>query len=613
MKIALVIPPLVQLNTPYPSVPVLTRFLRQRGHEVSQHDLSLRLALRVFTPEMVRLSAEQARGNRRLAWFVKEAERWASCVEPVIGFLQGRDPALANLIARRGFLPEGPVLRRSIDPTGEGEEAAQEYLAAFFGMAGTNDRAKYLASLFLDDLADLFAQTLDHDFGFGKYAEHLAASLPSFDPLYDRLSKPAATPIEKLVEELAAKLVSENPPDWLGLSVPFPGTLCSALRIAQVARRRCPGVKIALGGGYVNSELRELEDTRIFDFVDALCYDEGFQPWQALLNPQVPRAPALPENDHACGPRAKRLRDRQGFWTLPEAAPEPPLLVPDYTGLPLHEYISVVEMPNVMHRIWSDGPWLKLQLAQGCYWHRCTFCDLDLDYIGRYAPAKATDIADAMQQLHEETGLSGFHFTDEALAPALIRALSEELVRRHCMFSWWGNIRFDRSYTPELAQLMAQAGCIAVSGGLECAEDRLLALMNKGITTASARKAFQAFRSAGIDIHAYLMYGFPTQTEQEAISALRFVRDCFADDLIQSAYWHRFALTVHSAIAREPAKYGIIPTMTSVPGPRFAVNEIPFQEPSAPDWDRIGQGLKTALFNYMLGTGFDIPPRKWWR
>ena len=613
MRIALVIPPLVQLNTPYPSVPVLTRFLKQHGHEVRQHDLSLRLALRVFTPGMVRLAAERAQGSRRLAWFAKEAERWASCVTPVIGFLQGRDPALANLIAHRGFLPEGPILRRSIDPTGEGEEATQEYLAAFFGMAGVNDRAKYLASLFLDDLAEIFAQTLDPDFGFGKYAEHLAASLPSFDPLYERLRRPSATPIEKLVEELARETVVGSPPDWLGLTVPFPGTLCSALRIAQVVRGLCPDVKIALGGGYVNSELRELEDTRIFEFVDALCYDEGFQPWLALLDSSVPRAPARPEEDHACGLRAKRLRDRQGFWALPGSAPEPPLLVPDYTGLPLHEYISVVEMPNVMHRIWSDGPWLKLQLAQGCYWHRCAFCDLDLDYIGRYSPAKATDIADAMQLLHEETGLSGFHFTDEAVAPALICSLSEELIRRRCMFSWWGNIRFDRSYTPELAQRMAQAGCIAVSGGLECAEDRLLALMNKGITTAGARKAFQAFRSAGIEVHAYLMYGFPTQTEQEAASALRFVRDCFAEDLIQSAYWHRFALTVHSAIAREPGKYGIIPERPVAAGPRFAVNEIPFREPNAPDWARIGQGLKTALFNYMLGTGFDIPPRKWWR
>ncbi|MBR0459502.1 MAG: radical SAM protein [Victivallales bacterium] len=611
MNISLVIPPLVQLNTPYPAVPVLARFLRQKGHSVHTSDLSLALALKVFTPEFVRSAAQAAKKRPELAFFCAAAEDYAACVRPVVRFLQGKDPTLATLIARRGYLPEGPIFTRSIDPTQEGEDATQEYLGAFFGMAGTTDLAKYLASLFLDDLAAFLASAVDPNFGFGKYAERIAVSLPEFTPLYEKLHKTKLTPIEQMIDDLATDLAKREGPDFLGLSIPFPGTLYSALRIAAAVRRVRPGVKVVLGGGYVNSELRDLEDERIFDFVDALCYDEGFQPWMALLDPTIPREPAKPEEDHCCGPRAKRLRDRNGFWTLPYAKPESPLLIPDYQDLPLDDYLSVIEMPNPMHRIWSDGLWLKLQLAQGCYWHKCAFCDLDLDYIGRYAPAKARDIADAMVLLRNETGRTGFHFTDEALAPALVRALSEELIRRGEMFSWWGNIRFDRSYTPELASLMARAGCIAVSGGLECAEDRLLSLMNKGITTASAKKAFQAFREAGIEVHAYLMYGFPTETEAEALHALRFVRDCFAEDLIQSAYWHRFALTAHSAIAQDPARFGIRLLPDSHKGPRFAHNEIPFEEPGAPDWDRIGKALKTALFNYMLGTGFDIPPRKW--
>ena len=159
---------------------------------------------------------------------------------------------------------------------------------------------------------------------------------------------------------------------------------------------------------------------------------------------------------------------------------------------------------------------------------------------------------------------------------------------------------------------MADAGCIAVTGGLECAHDRLLKLMNKGITLASARRACQAFADAHIMVHAYLMYAFPTETEKEALDALAFVRKCFADGLIQSAHWHRFALTAHSAIAQRPHDFGIdiLPHKTTG-APRFALNEIDYREPNAPDWNRIGHALETAVYNYRLGLGLDLPPRAW--
>jgi radical SAM superfamily enzyme YgiQ (UPF0313 family) len=304
---------------------------------------------------------------------------------------------------------------------------------------------------------------------------------------------------------------------------------------------------------------------------------------------------------------------KDGWQSLPHCDASPPMLVPDYDGLDLSKYLSIVEMPNPLHRIWTDGVWLKMQLAQGCYWHKCAFCDLALDYIGRYEPGKATDIVDAMERLMEKTGRRGFHFVDEAVAPALLRAVSEEILKRGLSPVWWGNIRFDKNFTPELTELMASAGCIAVTGGLECANDRLLKLMNKGITLATARAAFEAFTSAGIMVHAYLMYGFPTETRDEAIGALEFVRQCFADGILQSAFWHRFALTAHSGIARNPKQFGITIDKMKISGPRFALNEIAYHEEKAPDWEAIGQVLRTALYNYMLGRGLDMSARQWFK
>ena len=208
------------------------------------------------------------------------------------------------------------------------------------------------------------------------------------------------------------------------------------------------------------------------------------------------------------------------------------------------------------------------------------------------------------------------------MPPALIARVCREIVKRKFRCRWWGNIRFDTAFTPQLARLMARAGCIAVSGGLECAVDRLLALMNKGITLASARAALTAFREAGIMVHAYLMYAFPTETEREARAALSHVRRFFKEGLVQSAFFHRFALTVHSPIAKDPARFGIrlAPSVrASVAGRRrsrgrtFALNEIPYEEPNAPDWNRIGKALKLALYNFMRGTGFSKPISFWFK
>ena len=601
MKILLLTPPLVQLNTPYPATPALAGFLRDLGEDVSQADLSLELALCLFSRDGLDQIAEACRAHCKptanVRFFLANFDAYRDTVESAVAFLQGRDDAAGWLIARRGYLPEGPRFA-ALAPEGTGMEE-EETLTELFGTLGVTDRAKLIASLYLDDLADIIREGADPDFGFARYAERLAVSAPTFDPILQRLAAPP-TLVDRLIDALTEELLHAYKPDIAGITLPFPGTVYAACRLAATIRRISPSTRIVFGGGYVNTELRDLTDPRVFDFADDLCLDEGFAPWRGILGkgPRVRTmsrtAPGLPVPD---------------LGTCADSPPASP--IPSYIGLDLTRYINLVEMANPMHRMWSDGKWVKLQLANGCYWHRCAFCDVSLDYIGRYEAPDAARLVDAIIRLKRETGQSGFHFTDEALAPALIRRLCEELLARRVTVTWWGNVRFEKSFTPALADLMAQAGCIAVSGGLECAHDRLLALMNKGITLDGATRAFQAFSDAGILVHAYLMYGFPTQTERETLDALDYVRQRFAAGHIQSAYWHCFALTAHSPIARDPGRFGI----TLPPEPsrerRFALNEIPYAEPTAPDHGRLGAGLRLALYNYMLGLGLDRPVREW--
>jgi hypothetical protein len=275
----------------------------------------------------------------------------------------------------------------------------------------------------------------------------------------------------------------------------------------------------------------------------------------------------------------------------------------------LDQYISAIEIVNPMHSLWSDGRWNKLTMAHGCYWGKCTFCDISLDYIKLYEPITASLLCDRMEEMIHQTGTNGFHFVDEAAPPALMRALALEIIKRKLIVSWWTNIRFEKSFTRDLCLLLKASGCIGVSGGLEVASDRLLELIQKGITVAQVARVNKHFTEAGIMVHAYLMYGFPTQTAQETIDSLEMVRQLFEAGILQSAFWHQFAMTAHSPVGLNPEKYKV-KKMTEVIG-SFANNDIVHTDPTGADHDTFSFGLKKSLLNFMHGTCLDFPLQKW--
>jgi hypothetical protein len=282
---------------------------------------------------------------------------------------------------------------------------------------------------------------------------------------------------------------------------------------------------------------------------------------------------------------------------------------PTWDGLPLRSYLSLLDMLNPMHRLWSDGRWNKLTVAHGCYWKKCSFCDVSLDYISRFDAASATTLVDRVQAIVAETGQTGFHLVDEAAPPKSLKAFAQELQQRGVDISWWGNIRFEKTFTPALCQSLADSGCIAISGGLEVASDRLLTLMKKGVSVAQVARVTKGFADAGVMVHAYLMYGFPTQTVQDTVDALEYVRQLFAAGCIHSGFWHRFACTVHSPVGQAPQDYGV--QLLPLPPGNFSKNDVGFFDPTGTDHSALGVGLKKAIYNYMHGIGLDDDVRVW--
>ena len=516
-------------------------------------------------------------------------------IDSVIAFLQGKNPTLARQICSGNFLPEASRFDQLDD--------SSENLNWAFGSMGMQDKAKHLATLYLEDLSDFIVECVDENFGFSRYAERLGRSANSFDEMYAHLQSDL-TYIDKITLQILEEKLKSINPKLVCISVPFPGNLYSAFRCAQFIKKHFPEIKVSMGGGFPNTELRDLKDKRVFEFFDFITLDDGELPVELLnSNVQIPNS-----NEFK---RTFLIENNEVVYknnTIRHDYKQAEVGTPDYSDLLLDKYISVIEIANPMHSLWSDGRWNKLTMAHGCYWGKCTFCDISLDYIKVYEPIAARILIDRMEELIAKTGENGFHFVDEAAPPALMREVALEILKRNLTVTWWTNIRFEKNFTADLCILLKASGCIAVSGGLEVASDRLLELIKKGVTVEQVAQVTRNFTESGIMVHAYLMYGYPTQTVQETVDSLEMVRQMFEIGILQSGFWHQFAMTAHSPVGMFPEEFGVVPEMNEI---AFANNDIQFKDKTGINHDKFSFGLKKSLFNYMHGICFDYDLQDW--
>lgn len=559
-------------------------------------DLGMEVILSIFSKEGLTKLFDYAAQNdsiihpnsRRIFELRKE---YINSIESVIEFLQGNNQTLARQINSLNFLPQASRFETLED------------LDWAFGNMGIQDQAKHLATLYLEDISDFIVDAVDENFGFSRYAEKLGRSANSFDELHTSLSQ-VPTYIDLITLDIFAKQIKRTQPKLVCFSVPFPGNLYSAFRCAQWIKRNHPTIKIAMGGGFPNTELRSLKEKRVFDYFDFITLDDGELPIELLhksINSESPKTfkrTFILENGEVCYKNDSLQPDYK----------QARVGTPDYSDLLLDQYISVIEIANPMHSLWTDGRWNKLTMAHGCYWAKCSFCDVSLDYIKLYEPVTAKLLVDRMEEMITSTGENGFHFVDEAAPPALMRELALEIIRRELTVTWWTNIRFEKSFSKDLCRLLAASGCIAVSGGLEVASERLLKLIEKGVTVEQVAQVTRNLTESGVMVHAYLMYGYPTQTVQETIDSLEMVRQLFELGIIQSGFWHQFALTAHSPIGLNPKEYGITPQLEKI---EFANNDVEFIDQTNIDHSKFNDGLKKSLYNFMHGVGFDLPLQSW--
>ena len=664
MKIVIIQPPLVQLNTPYPSGAYLSAFFKKlaRGpgiESVKWYDFSERVFNALFCRRglgtLFSLSAEKAltlaseaenQGDEETAWnlrrYVSQSDMWIDWIDAIVSILRGKDRELSHEFVRSAHVPRG---RRM-----------ETFLGSLDHEVGIDD-AQLLASFALADLADYINYVFDNNFSLIRYAEAVSTGNSTFTQIEETLDAPfLRTFYAPLLQELLGKIAGGGfardwadgePPEYLFcISVPFGGTFSAALLTCRMIKEAFGDkATVCLGGGYINTALREIRDPRIFEYADYISYDKGYGFYRGLLQGTLL---ATVENDpeKRASLVGTGLCYERGAWTVLTPSQEDKhfeemmtrSLCPDFSDIDFSRYPKVSDDTNAMHRIWTDGSWIKAFLAYGCYWHRCAFCDTMLDYVCKYNPVSTATLYKGLYEQAERAGVYGIHFVDEAAPPVLLEQFALENCRnsqgssapmrencrgedksdpnRKCAhspkrkLSFWGNIRFEKAFTRDLADILAHGGLTGVSGGIEIASGEGLSDVNKGIDIDSLVGACAAFKEAGILVHAYMIYGFYNETPQMLIDSAETLRQLFAAGLIDSAFWHKFTLTKYSTVYSE-WKSGKRKDIKLLPAKEdsFAVYEMRFDGEAKSE--RYGAPLMTALDSWMHGRGLEKPVQKW--
>ena len=626
----LIQPPFVQLNSPYPSPYYLKSFLEKRGQCVTVLDHSIGLFERIFSrsglarifsdasclldvsplPASVVPGVQDKETINIIERFLSEKEMWLASIDRLVAFLRGKDHEWGHFFSlANGCLPGGPRV--------------DAYLAERDGEVKA-DETKVLATRLLDDLADFITCTLDRGFSLIRYTPAMEGSLNTGFRDFAAVQKSLDSYIMEtfyrpmLAEEWEkiGSTAGTGSPFLLGLTIPFPGCLPAALVCAESAKKYFgTAIRIAAGGGFVNTELRFLNDPNVFEYFDYISFDRGYGSLVSILE----HIEAGEKSNEALYKTKYRSRGTvitsdsivsstagHNAAVLEDAAVRTNF--PDYSGVDFSRYIYPVDDANPMHRLWSDGHWLKVYLAHGCYWHSCAFCDVTLDYIKNFIPVDPSALFAHLLNQAERTGIRGIHFCDEAVPVSAL--LSFALLNREAglPFSFWGNIRFEKDFSPDMAAILAAGGLIGVSAGLEVATKSGFKRLGKGIDLESAVRACAAFKEAGILTHAYLIFGYWDEDEQEIIDSAETLRQLFTHGLLDSAFWHKFVLTRHSRIYAEKQR-GLHPGLVikDDPGSKengrespslFALNDLSFKDEEK--YDKYTEGLDRLLGTWIV-------------
>ena len=657
MNVLILQPPVMQLNTAYPSGAYLSSFFQKNGCTAKWLDLNIELFYSIFSRQgltklfdlcsaqaLVLAEKAERSGDEgtsfNLRRYISQKDLWINWIDFITAMLRGQGFESAHRLAFGAHVPRGSRM--------------EQFLAGLDHDLTTDD-CRSLASFALADLADFITIAFDENFSLVRYAESLTVSESTFaqvekgadSPVLKNFYEPV---LENFVCPQLEKLISKNhgKPVPVCVSIPFPGVFAAALSTGRFLKNKYDEkIFVSFGGGFVNTELRDSSEKELARYCDAISYDRGYASYKKLLE-------QIEEKDRNQRLIEEKIYDMRKFVRLtndsldkltdgslknqasdvkltdgslrkvavlePAEASKEELnferqmtssIVPVFDDIDFARYPRLIDDTNPMHRLWSDGAWIKAYMAHGCYWHKCAFCDVTLDYVKSFCMTDVKKLYDGLLEQCEKKGIYGIHFVDEAMPPAAMIAFAEENIKHGSPLTWWGNVRFEKNFTRDVADYLAAGGLIGVSAGLESATGNGLNTIHKGTDLESIVGACCAFKEAGILVHAYMIYGYWFETPQDLINSMETLRQFYEAGLLDSCFWHKFVLTRHSRVYDEWCR-GMHPELKVIEEkkvPLFAKNGLHFEGEKSSE--KYGPSLDYSLNQWMHGQDLKKPVFKW--
>lgn len=333
--------------------------------------------------------------------------------------------------------------------------------------------------------------------------------------------------------------VLNNKPGLIGISIINTSQLIPGLTLASLIKKSSGNVHINIGGSVFTRLINEINrNNELFSVFDSVIVHEGETALMNLIK-HLNNELDIKEVHNLIYKKGSEIRvnsvnsEGEDINSLP---------TPCFDGLPLDRYLS----PELI---------LPVLSSRGCYWRRCTFCDHSYGYSGNYRPRDTGLLYNDLENLKDKYKTGFFTFQDEGISPKLIGALSDKIIEHDLDISWLADSRFEPAFSAELSNKIAEAGCKMLYFGLESANDRILTCMDKGIKKENVLKICKYSSDAGIWTHLFLIFGFPTETPDEAGETIDFILR--NRNIIRSMSFGSFQLTKHSKVFENPASFDV--------------------------------------------------------
>jgi hypothetical protein len=516
VKIALVYPPTCDPTAPYLAVPMLAGFLRQHGVAVVPIDANVEAYDRLLRPAP--LSALADRLEERL----RKLDRRGALDHPArrayLSLWRARGDALAA--------PDGIVEARSV--------LRDE--ARFFD-ADDYERAVETLESALRLVSAAYAPL---ELTFSGYRTPFALTTP------EEIAHDAAAerdPFDDYVNNVLLPRLRDERVDAVGLSVCFPGQLQPAYAFALKIKQAYPDIHLTCGGPGI---------TQLFIRLRGHDLARALGPFDSAV---------VFEGEHALLRLCQALDDKRDLRDLPNVVQRDPLLgarwvpgegaedlralpAPDFDGLPLELYFS----PRLT---------LPYDPTRGCYWGKCTFCHYGLAETGTasYRERGAERAVDHLASLRERYDTRWFYLSQDSVAPKTLLKIAQEIERRGLDIKWATDLKPEKYLTAERARALKAGGGVACALGVESANPRVLALIDKGAPVSTVRDTVVHLAEAGLAVEAMCFTDFPTESYAEAMETVRFL-----DELRQEVALYivgEFDLTHGALVAQAPERFGL--------------------------------------------------------